>query len=192
MNTSESIAEIAKALIIFHVKVETIKKDATNPFFKSKYASLSNILEAINEPLIESGLAIAQFPCGNYGLKTMLMHGDSGEFIETEYDMKPVQDSPQGRGQVITYQRRYALSSILMLQIDEKMNDDDGNSGSIITPGVTSEPITKVDDDKKPWLNESTDAFKRAKEKIASGEITIDVVRKHYKVSKKTELLLKP
>lgn len=206
MQTSESIANIAKALITFHVKVDTIKKDATNPFFKSTYASLSNILESINDPLIEAGLSISQFPDGENGLITLLMHGESGEWIMSRYDMRPVKDDPQGRGQVITYQRRYALSSILMLQIDEKMIDDDANSGSYIgNPNIQpndpkalqpaseqpKEWLNKGNDENKPWLNENTDAFKRAKEKLASGEITMDKVRMHYKVSKKVETLLK-
>jgi hypothetical protein len=211
MHTSESIANIAKALITFHVKVDTIKKDATNPFFKSTYASLSNILESINDPLIEAGLSISQFPDGENGLITLLMHGESGEWIQSKYEMRPVKDDPQGRGQVITYQRRYALSSILMLQIDEKMADDDGNSGSYIgnpnikqTETKPSDPnalqpaqeqpkawLNNDDDEKKPWLNENTDAFKRAKAKIASGELTIEKVRMHYKVSKKIETALK-
>jgi len=108
MQKSESIKNIAQALIIFHVKVDTIKKDAKNPFFKSTYASLTNILDAINEPLIESGLAISQFPTGADGLTTILIHGESGEWISSTYEMRPVKDDPQGRGSCITYQRRYA------------------------------------------------------------------------------------
>jgi len=105
MNKSTTIGELAKALSVFHLKVDTVKKDAKNPFFKSSYASLSNILDAINDPLIESGLSFSQFPNGDNGLTTILMHGESGEFIESTYTMKPVKDDPQGRGSVITYQR---------------------------------------------------------------------------------------
>jgi len=205
MQTSESISAIAKALITFQIKVDTIKKDALNPYFKSSYASLSNILESISDPLIESGLSIAQFPSGENSLVTLLMHGESGEWIESRYEMKPVKDDPQGRGSVLSYQRRYALSAILLLQIDEKMIDDDANSGSYIgNPNIHPADTTQLqpaqdqpkqwlkseDDDKKPWLNDNTDAFKRAKEKLASGEITMDKVRIHYKVSKKIESLL--
>jgi len=188
MKSSESITEIAKALSLFQVKVDTIKKDATNPFFKSTYASLSNILDSIKEPLMESGLAIAQFPTGENSLVTLLMHGESGEWIESSYDMKPVQDNPQGRGSCLSYMRRYSISAILLLNI---MEDDDANSATHVSnPTQKTQPTTNVEDDAKPWLNESDDAFKRAKEKLASGEITIDVIRKHYKVSKKIEALL--
>lgn len=126
MNKSNSIGAIAKALAAFHVKVGKIKKDATNPFFKSKYASLSNILDAITIPLAESGLTFTQFPTEDNGLISILMH-ESGEFIESCYSMKPVKDDPQGRGSALTYQRRYALAAILGLNIDE---DDDGNAAT--------------------------------------------------------------
>lgn len=179
MTHSESIANIAKALSLFHIKVETIKKDANNPFFKSTYASLSNILDSIKEPLMESGLSIAQFPHKERTLITLLMHGESGEWIESFYEMTPVKDDPQGRGSVLTYQRRYALSAILLLNIDD---DDDGNASSYV--GQKTEAIGL------PWLNDHTDAFNRAKEKIRSGEITLDVVKQHYKISKKIESLL--
>jgi hypothetical protein len=180
MTHSESIANIAKALSLFHIKVETIKKDATNPFFKSTYASLSNILDSIKEPLMESGLSISQFPTGEHTLITLLMHGESGEWIESSYEMKPVKDDPQGRGSVLTYQRRYSISAILLLNI---MEDDDANASSYVGNPKTEEK-------ELPWLNDHTEAFNRAKEKIRSGEITLDVVRQHYKVSKKIESLL--
>ncbi|NBU80762.1 MAG: hypothetical protein EBS55_03840 [Flavobacteriaceae bacterium] len=117
MQQSNTIAELAKALVLFHVKVDTIKKDAKNPFFKSTYASLPNILEGINEPLIESGLSVAQFPSGENGLTSILLH-ESGEFISAEYQMRPVKDDPQGRGSCITYQRRYALFNKAKAKLD--------------------------------------------------------------------------
>jgi hypothetical protein len=125
--SKQSTTNIAKALITFHLKVEKVKKDATNPFFKKKYASLSNILEAIDGPLNESGLSFSQFPTNQNGLTTILMHGESGEYLQDTYEMNPVKDDPQGRGSALTYQRRYALAAILGLNIDE---DDDGNTAS--------------------------------------------------------------
>ena len=126
MNKSESIKEISKAIIAFHSKVPKIKKEATNPFFKNRYASLSNILEVVSVPLNECGLAILQLPAGLNQLETILLH-ESGEFISEVYEMKPAKQDPQGQGSAITYQRRYALGAILSLNIDA---DDDGNKSS--------------------------------------------------------------
>jgi hypothetical protein len=171
MKKSESIKEIAKALQTFHVKCDTIRKDAKNPFFKSTYASLSNILDAINEPLIECGLSISQFPTGSDGLTTILMH-ESGEFIAGEYSMRPAKDDPQGRGSAITYQRRYAIASILSLNIDE---DDDGNAA---THGKST-----PDADDRVWLNKDTEAFIKVVAYINGGG-SIAEVEKKYKINK--------
>jgi hypothetical protein len=62
MEKSETITSLAKALIDFQGRVQKISKDAKNPFFKSNYASLSNIQDAISKPLSESGLAYSQMP----------------------------------------------------------------------------------------------------------------------------------
>ncbi len=181
MQKSNQVSSLAKSMIIFQVKVESIKKDAKNPFFKSSYASLSNILDSIKEPLIESGLSILQFPTGDYGLTTILLH-ESGEYLKSEYTMKPVKDDPQSRGSAITYARRYALASILSLNIDD---DDDGNTAT-----YGGKNPQEAEDNNKSWLNKGSKDFDNAKEKLAAGKITIADVRKHYKVSKEVESLL--
>lgn len=182
MQQSDSIKNIAAALILFHVKVDSIKKDAVNPFFKNRYASLPNILDAINEPLNESGLTFVQFPTGENGLSTVLMHADSGEFMSADYTMKPVKDDPQGKGSVITYQRRYALSAILGLNIDE---DDDANTA---THGASTPE--KAIDVSKPWLNKGTKEFDGAVKKLKEGTTTIEKIKTVMKVSKEVEKLL--
>jgi hypothetical protein len=181
MQQSNNISELAKALVLFHVKVDTIKKDAKNPFFKSTYASLPNILEGINDPLIESGLSVAQFPSGENGLTSILIH-ESGEWMSAEYQMRPVKDDPQGRGSCITYQRRYALASILGLNIDE---DDDGNTATF-----GGKNPQEAEDNTKQWLNKGTDLFNKAKAKLDSGETTMAKIKAAFKVSKEVETLL--
>lgn len=183
MQQSQSIKNIAAALITFHVKVDKVKKDANNPFFKSKYASLSNILEAINTPMNESGLSFVQFPTGENGLSTLLMHADSGEYLQADYTMRPVKDDPQGKGSVITYQRRYALAAILGLNIDE---DDDGNTAT--HGGKTP---ADAEENNKPWLNENTAEFNGAVEKMKAGKSSIQALRQYFKISKTIEEKLK-
>jgi hypothetical protein len=181
MEKSESIVNLAKALMLFHIKVGKVTKDASNPFFKSKYATLENILEVIDIPLNESGLTFTQFPSNNYGLTTILIHAESGEFISTEYFMEPAKKDPQGAGSVITYQRRYALAAILGLS----QEDDDDLSGT--HGGKTPE---QAEENNKPWLNKNTKEFDGAVEKLASGRTTIQKIREVMKVSKEVETLL--
>lgn len=155
MNTSESIKEIATALCSFQGEVEKINKEATNPFFKSKYATLANILDVIREPLHKNGLSFVQFPTGQFGLVTRLMH-NSGEWLEAEYEMQPTKNTPQEIGSCITYMRRYALGSILGLNIDE---DDDGNAAS----KPTAQPQQTMNEQKQLAMNDVKNA-KTAKE----------------------------
>ena len=169
MNKSESIKELAGALCKFQAQVETIKKTATNPFFKSKYANLADILDVIRQPLTENGLSFVQFPKGNHGLETMLMHV-SGEWLSESYEMKPTKDDPQGAGSVITYQRRYALGAILGLNIDE---DDDGNKAS--------EPKKEIKQETpKPKLIINSDNFKNAVKYLCDPNNSLLTVQKKY------------
>ena len=179
MKKSESIKQIAAALAVFHIKMDVIKKDAKNPFFKSTYASLSNILDAIKIPLAESDLSFSQHPMGENGLSTILMH-KSGEWIGSHFTMKPVKNDPQGIGSCITYMRRYALAAILGLNIDE---DDDGNSAS-----GNNNPEKKYSSE-LPWLNKNTDAFAKVQAYIYDNG-NIDEVKKKYKLSKEIETFL--
>jgi hypothetical protein len=123
MNKSPEIKELAKALATFHAQVGKVKKEAQNPFFKSKYASLSNILDVIGEPLQKAGLVFSQFP-DEFELTTILIHTESGQYLEASYAMPVAKENdPQAVGSAISYARRYAIGSILCLNIDE---DDDG------------------------------------------------------------------
>lgn len=160
MEKSQSIKNLAKALQLFNVKCDKVKKDSTNPYFKNKYASLGTILSTIEIPLQESGLVFSQFPTDTNGLTTILIHVETGEYIQSSYIM-PVskQNDPQAVGSAITYARRYALGAILALNIDE---DDDGNSAahpvkSESKPQTTPvpQPASNIKEDERPWLSEN-------------------------------------
>lgn len=137
--TSQTIAKLAEALGIFHGELKPVKKSAENPFFKSSYADLSSILEAVNAPLLKAKLSFVQFPVGENSLTTMLMH-ESGEWIRSNYTLKPVKGDPQATGSALTYSRRYALGAILGISTE---NDDDGQSASDQKP-VKVEPKPKM------------------------------------------------
>ena len=179
MKKSESIMELTKALLTFHIKVDQITKDAKNPFFKSSYATLQNIQESIRMPLIESGLTVCQFPDHENGLTTIIMH-ESGEWIESTYYMAPVKNDPQGIGSCITYQRRYALCAALNLSIGDL--DDDGN---MATHGK-SEPESAPE---KKWLNKG-EMFDKIKAKLDAGQTTMEIIEQHFRLSKEIKTLL--
>ena len=146
MRKSESITEIAKALVAFNGEVTKISKDANNPMFRNNYATLDQIIAEIRPLLQKNGLSILQIPSGSnetLHLKTMLIH-ESGEWMESdEFSLAPMPQiidkttkeraiTPQSIGSAITYARRYSLSSFLSLNTGE---DDDGNNASF-SPNV--------------------------------------------------------
>lgn len=176
MERSEKIIELTKGLFKFHALVGKIAKDASNPFFKSNYASLSHILEEISDPLQQAGLVITQWPNGTK-LTTMLIHAESGEFFQSDYEM-PVakQNDPQALGSAISYARRYAVTSILSLNID----DDDANKASGKTPETTKKKTTSEPD--KPWLNKG-EQLDKAMEYLRTGG-SIETIKQKYAISK--------
>lgn len=127
---SESIKNLAIALVKFNAEVKIIEKDALNPHFKNNYASLDTIINEVRPLLAKHGLSMMQFPGGDgekFTLRSMLLH-ESGEWIESEpITMRPVKNDPQGIGSCSTYARRYSLSAMLSLNTGE---DDDGNGAS--------------------------------------------------------------
>ncbi len=163
MKKSDNIKNIAAALVQFQATVSKVAKESNNPFFKSKYASLANILSTIQKPLSECGLAVSQFPDAD-ALTTIVIHSESGEWMESSYTM-PVakQNDPQAMGSAITYARRYALGSILNLNIDD---DDDGEKAM----GRVS---------RKDELTPKHPAWARAMEHLKTGGLMTDICSKY-------------
>ena len=114
------------ALLKFQQLVGSIAKDGKNPHFKSKYATLTALQEAIREPLQQAGLIVRQKPTAD-GLETIVCHAESGECDAFVTPIVSASNTAQAYGSGITYARRYALGSYFNLIVDE---DDDGNAAS--------------------------------------------------------------
>ena len=126
MNKSEEIKDLATALSKAQSKIIGAVKDATNPFYKADYSDLASVWSAIREPLTANGLSIVQAPSvtdKGQVLETILLH-NSGQWISSTIEVKPLKDDPQGRGSALTYARRYALASMLSVP----SIDDDGEA----------------------------------------------------------------
>ena len=174
---SKKVDSIFKAIVKFQGMPKDIKKTVENTFFKNKYAPLSEILNAIREPLFECGLAIMQFPQDDDYLLTRIIH-ESGEFIESRYKMVPNDRKPQTKGSCLTYQKRYAINAILGLDSD---NDDDGNEASNVNKGEAVAQGTN----EKPWLNTGTKEWRQVVETLEKDPSKLPSVLNYYRM--KTE-----
>ena len=124
---SENITDLAKALLNVQRTVHHATKDAENPFTKSWYASLNNVMDACRDALIENGIWLCQYPVpvsqlNSTGLVTKLTHAESGQWQSSLAVVPLPKADPQGMGSAITYARRYALTAMLGMVTE----DDDG------------------------------------------------------------------
>ena len=137
MNKSESIVKISQALIKAQKNIKSVTKDASNPFFKSKYADLASVINACKEELNAEGIIVLQ-PVDGMNVETLLLH-ESGEFISASTPIVcKSQNNPQDLGSAITYARRYGLQSMIFLpSVDD---DGEGATNHSSTPKMASNP----------------------------------------------------
>ncbi len=129
MKTSESLSKISPALLKAQRAITFASKDATNQHFRSTYADLPSVIEAIKPALNEAAIVFLQTfspsEAGFIAVTTRLIH-ESGEWIEDTATVPLPKSDPQGYGSAATYARRYSLAAITGLYQD----DDDGNAAS--------------------------------------------------------------
>ena len=127
MTHSELLNDLATALSAAQADFKAVDKDSVNPFFKSKYAGLPEVVKTASPIITKHGLSVMQtmgFDGENDTLTTMLLH-NSGQWVSDTMRLHLSKEDAQGHGSATTYARRYSYMSILGLVAEE---DDDGNS----------------------------------------------------------------
>ena len=170
----------------FQAECPKITKDSNNPFFsdakrKVNYASLPHILSIITPILKKNGLLIVQ-PVMNNCVVTKLIHIETGQILESVYDIV-CKDSTNAQqiGSGVSYARRYSLTSILNLNIDDE-SDDDGNSAS--------NNVAKPQQPKKEELTPKHPNWAKAKEHLQTGGLLEDIERKYIVSADNKKLLI--
>ncbi len=146
MKHSDSISNLATALVAAQKNIKAVAKDSVNPHFRNRYASLDAMVESVRPTLAAHGLAVVQGAtspitdsdgalCG-FAVETMLLHA-SGEWLLNSAIMPLSKVDAQGAGGAMTYGRRYGLSALLALATED---DDDGHSAGQAQPRATAAP----------------------------------------------------
>jgi len=151
-------------LLEFQKRIQAIKKDGKNPHFKNTYATLPQILSEVKPILSDLGLTLIQ-PIKSGNVCSIIFDGD--KLLAGAELRLPENLNPQQIGSAITYFRRYTLSSLLALEIE----DDDAESGS---GGL------------KPFLPSSGQVFDSAKKFLKDGGL-IEEIEKKYTLSEETK-----
>lgn len=148
-------------------------KTSTNPHFRSKYADLSNCIEAVIDALNANGIGLMQRTYESKDgvmVETIFVH-ESGEVMECGLLHVPAaKQDPQGYGSALTYARRYSLLAATGLAPE----DDDGNSASRRTEIKSTVNESQITDlmaamDEVTTLKELQETYKAAY-KATNGE----------------------
>lgn len=148
----------AEAFLKLQAAIKPAIKDANNPAFRSKYADLGAVWEAVKAPLQDAGFSIIQSPDfdgSDMWLKTTILHV-SGEKVEGRYPIRPSKQDPQGYGSALTYARRYSISAMLGVIADD---DDDGNAASGVRQSGAAQPTGKINSSQLKVLQDLIDKF---------------------------------
>lgn len=139
-------ATLASAMAAAFGEIEGATKSANNPHFKSKYADITAVIEAIKPALIKHGLFFTQHPQPSENGITVetVLHHAGGEHLSLGSLFVPAnKNDAQGFGSALTYARRYALVTAFGVPVE----DDDGNAAargtqqaSAVSPPQPKEP----------------------------------------------------
>jgi len=151
MNKSETIKELSSALSKAQGLIEGATKDKLNPHYKSRYADLASVVDAIRKPLADNGLSYTQIihdATDAVKVETIILHA-SGEWFSCGTLTVPVNvANAQGYGSALTYARRYSLSAAFGVAPSE----DDGEAAAAAAP--RQEQPVKPDPEGKAALEE--------------------------------------
>jgi hypothetical protein len=134
---------IISALAAALPELESAKKNKANPAFKSKYADLAAVIDAL-EPIRKHGLWYIQRAIENENgaqIETIYIH-TSGETLSAGTTFMPAtKKDAQGFGSALSYCRRYGLQTAFGLATE----DDDGNAAVKASQSRQSAPETISD-----------------------------------------------
>lgn len=123
------IEKIAAAMVAAQKGFAPALKCATNPHFKSRYADLAAVVEAVIDSLNNNGIMLMQKTHDAHNgviVETTFLH-ESGEVMDAGRLFVPAAKlDPQGFGSALTYARRYSLMAACGIAPE----DDDGNAAT--------------------------------------------------------------
>jgi hypothetical protein len=140
--TKVKAASLSAAMAKAFAEIEAATKSANNPHFKSKYADLGAVIEAVKPPLIKHGLFFTQrsHPAENGVSVETVLHHEGGEELSLGTLFVPAnKQDAQGFGSALTYARRYGL----MTAFGVPAEDDDGHAAAQSAPKADRVPPAK-------------------------------------------------
>ena len=127
-------------LVSFLNTIGNVHADKINPAFRSKYSSLSEILDTVKAEANKHNLAVRQViqsEEGKVSVVTSFLHRDGVEFDGGKVSFKSDGLNPQQLGSALTYLRRQSISTACGISVDV---DDDGAKASTSNAKSSAQP----------------------------------------------------
>lgn len=169
---SEAVDKIIPALIKARGAFAAAVKGKTNPHFKSAYAPLDEVVEAVTPALLENGIFPTQQT--EVGESCTILHTRflhiSGQWIGSTYPVHPIKSDPQAEGSALTYARRYALMALAGIAPED---DDDGEKAADATRKTEAQESAVVQE----WIDtisgcDSADSLAEVGKGIAQAKVS--------------------
>jgi hypothetical protein len=134
------MSEIDKALLKAQAHFGSVKKGSTNLQYRSKYADLTSVVEAVAGPLNDAGITFRWTTAREehgWVITCYLTHAESGEEVHCAWPVIASKQDAQGFASGSTYARRYSLLAVTGIPTE----DDDGNAAVKSTGQSRSEQV---------------------------------------------------
>lgn len=167
MKTSEMIQDLSKAMSLMQGQIKPAIRDCVNSHFKSKYANIESVWEAIRDPMTANGLTVWQDLTTeekSVSVTTRVVHS-SGQWVEFGPLKVPLSKmDAHGVGSASSYAKRYSLCAALGVVSGDE--DDDANaavSKSKSEPEPLGEParVAGFDDFEKRYNLQDENSLER-------------------------------
>lgn len=139
----ESKPTLISALVKAQSEMSHAAFDQTNPHFKSKFASLKSVIDAVKPALNANGIAYVQRSVPmDHGIAVETVFHGHGEELRTGPVPVPIdRENAQGFGSALTYAKRYSLAMACGISADE---DDDGNAAAKAPPKKRGQSVLRT------------------------------------------------
>ena len=116
---------LINALIKAQQEIDHVVQDGNNPFFKSDYATLKEVIDSVKKPLNDNGILLQQesHDCDNGACVETIFYGHGGKISTGRVTIPASKQDPQAYGSALSYAKRYSL--LMACGVATKKEDDD-------------------------------------------------------------------
>lgn len=122
MTTTDTLVN---ALVKAQQEIDHVVQDGNNPFFKSDYATLKEVIDSVKKPLNDNGILLQQesHDCDNGACVETIFYGHGGKLSSGRVTIPASKHDPQAYGSALSYAKRYSL--LMACGVATKKDDDD-------------------------------------------------------------------